>query len=141
MRKLPKYLGEKDGKKAIIKISDEVQPLLPKKEYYDENGNALSHDEIDVKWDAKHKETITYRLKQAAREYEDRLEKVTPLQLLEAAYKKLNHENMNMSAILLADQDKARKLAVKIQKRAHEIEGEIYRFKKAQKELRKKHGH
>ena len=48
---------------------------------------------------------------------------------------------MNMSAILLADQDKARKLAVKIQKRAHEIEGEIYRFKKAQKKLRKKHGH
>jgi hypothetical protein len=141
MRKLPKYLGEKDGKKAIIKISDEVEPLLPQKEYYDENGNALSHDEIDAKWDAKNKGTITYRLKQAAREYEDRLEKVTPLQLLEAAYKKLTHEDMDMSAILIADQDKARKLAVKIQKRAHEIEGQIYRFQKDQKKLRKKHGH
>lgn len=139
MRNLPKYLETKEGKKAINKISDDVDPLLPKEKCYDEKDNALSYDEIDEKWVAKNKQSITYNLKKAAREYDDKREKETPLQLLEVAYQKLTHDNMKMKSILIADQDKARKLAVKIQNRADDIEKELYQFQKEQKKLRKKH--
>ena len=103
--------------------------------------NRLAHeyDEIDEKWVAKNKQSITYHLKKAAREYDDKREKETPLQLLEVAYQKLTHDNMDMGAILIADQDRARKLAVKIKNRADDIEKELYQFKKEQKKLRKKH--
>ena len=139
MRNLPKYLDTKEGKKAIKKITDDVDPVLPKEECYDDKGNALSYDEIDEKWVAKNKQSITYNLKKSAQEYESKREKETPLQLLEIAYQKLTHDNMDMKAILIDDQDKARKLAVKIKKRAEDLEKEIYQFQKEQKKLRKKH--
>ena len=139
MRELPKYLETKEGKKAIIKISNNVDPLLPKEECYDKNGNPLSYDEIEEKWVAKNKQSITYNVKKASREYDNKREKETPLQLLKVAYQKLTHNNMDMRAILIADQDKARKLAVKIKNRAEDIEKELYRFQKDQKKLSKKH--
>jgi len=139
MRNLPKYLDTKEGKKAIKKIADDVNPLLPKEECYDEKGNALSYDEIDEKWVAKNKQSITYNLKKSAQEYDNKQEKETPLQLLEVAYQKLTHDNMDMKAILINDQDRARKLAVKIKNRAEDIEKELYQFQKEQKKLRKKH--
>ena len=65
--------------------------------------------------------------------------KETPLTLLEAAYKKLTHEDMDLSAITLGDHDKARKLAADIQTEAGNIEGQIYQFQKKLKKLVKKH--
>lgn len=140
MRNLPKYLDTKEGKKAVKKIADDVETILPTQECYDDEGNALSNEGIDEKWVAKSKQVITYNLKKAAQESESKKEKETPIQLLEAAYQKLTHDNMDMSAILIADQDKARKLAVKIQRRANDIEKELYEFKKNQRKLSKNHG-
>lgn len=139
MRNLPKFLDTKEGKKAIKKLTDDVDPVLPKEECYDDKGDALSYEEIDEKWVAKNKQSITYNLKKSAQEYESKREKETPLQLLEVAYQKLTHDNMDMTAILINDQDRARKLAVKIKNRAEDIEKEIYQFQKEQKKLRKKH--
>jgi hypothetical protein len=57
-------------------------------------------------------------------------DKETPLTLLEAALRKLNHEEMQVTAIAVAQFGKARQFASDIQKRAREIEGEIYHAQK-----------
>ena len=58
--------------------------------------------------------------------------------MLEAAFKKLTHEQMDISAINMSDWDEARKLASLIQQKAKELEHAIYDNKKKLKELVKK---
>ncbi len=138
MRDLPNYCRIKDGKKEIIKISQEVDPVLSSDECFSDDGEPLTSEEIDTKWAARQKRSITYRVKKAARAHETQKEKETPLELLEAAYKKLTHDNMDLSAVNIADHDKARTLAVEIQKRAKEIEKQIFQYHKEQKKLAEK---
>jgi hydroxypyruvate isomerase len=57
-------------------------------------------------------------------------DKETPLTLLEASLRKLNHADMQVGAIAVADFNKARQLAADIHKRAKEIECEIYHAQK-----------
>ena len=49
---------------------------------------------------------------------------------MEAAHKKLIHKDMDLSTIKVGDFDKARNLATRIQRRASELESEIYQSKK-----------
>jgi len=57
---------------------------------------------------------------------------------LQAAYKKLVHEDMAMSTIAVTDLEKARKLVVKIKKKADQLETEIYHHGKNFKKLTQK---
>jgi hypothetical protein len=138
MRDLPKYCRTKEGKKAIKKITDEVDSVLSNEECVSESGKPLSIPEIDAKWAAKNKQSIIYNVKTAFRNHEALKEKETPLDLLDAAYKKLTHENMDLSAIRIGDHDKARKLAAEIEKEAVKIQREIYHYKKDLKKLTQK---
>ena len=112
MRDLPKYCGTREGRKEIAKIADEVDPVLPNSECFDNKGNPLSPEDSDAKWASKYKQPITYHLKKAAKTHETQKEKETPLELLEAAYKKLTHDDMDLRAIAITDFKKARELAV-----------------------------
>lgn len=130
MRQLPKLCAHKPARKELLKISEEVEATLPVKELKDEKGNWLSIEQNDRKWVDRYHQNIIHRLKKAIEYQEAQQEKETPVTLLEAAYRKLNHEGMKVSAIAVADFGKARQLASDIQKRAHDLESEIYRAKK-----------
>lgn len=135
MRALPKYCRTKEGKKEITKIADEVEPALPQSDCFDNEGNPLSAADIDARWASKHKQPITYHLKKASKTHETQREKETPLELLQAAYKKLTHDNMDLSAITYSDFKKARELVVNINARADELEHELYQHEKALQKL------
>ena len=135
MRNLPKYCKTKEGKKQILKIAEEVDPVLPPEETQDAQGNPMPATEVDARWAAKYKRHIVHRLKKASLSYEARRDRETPLDLLEAAYKKLTHDNMELESISASDLGKARKLAAKIKNRADELENEAYRLSKSYKEL------
>ena len=76
-----------------------------------------------------------FGLKKAVRSHEVLAEKETPVTLLEAAHKKLNHKDMDLSTMKVGDYDKARQLARLIQVRASDLESEIYQLRKNFKKL------
>lgn len=130
MRQLPKLAALKDSRKELIKISDEVPDQLPQKERFDAKGEPLSIGQNDRKWVEQAQQGILHHLKKALAYQASHQDKETPLTLLDAALRKLNHEDMRVSAIAVADFAKARQFAADIQKRAKEIEGEIYHAQK-----------
>lgn len=138
MRRFPKYCKDNDGKKELLKLGREVEPQLPQAECFDEEGNPYNSSEIDEKWAAKYKGSITHRVKKAADYSHELTKKETPIELLKASYKKLIHENMELDSIKVADYPAARKLAVDIKNRAKEIEQTIYEYGKNYKKLGKK---
>ena len=138
MRKLPKYCRLEEGRRALKKIASEVEPILDAEELLDENGEARSIAAVDAKWAAKYKEVITRNIKKAARSHEVRKETETPLDLLQAAYKKLTHKDMDVYSIRHDDYRKARELAGKIKSSANGIESDIYHCEKELKKLRKR---
>jgi hypothetical protein len=130
MRQFPKLSAVKESRKELLKISEEVDATLPSKERFDGKGNPLSVDQNDRKWVERYQQDAIHRLKKALDYQESNQEKETPITLLDAAYRKLMHERMKVPSIALSDFDRARHLASDIQKRAHEIETEIYHYKK-----------
>ncbi len=135
MRNLPKYCGTKEGKKEIKTIADDVRPILPSSQCFDEQKRPLSIEAIDAKWVSEYKQRITYHLRKACKGHESQKERETPLELLEAAYKKLNHGDMDLTLIDQKDYKKARALAVDISNRAKELEEQIYHLEKELKKL------
>lgn len=135
MRDLPKYCATKEGKRHVLKIAEEVEPVLPRNDCLDENGNPLPLETIDAKWAAANQQAIIYNIKKARNYHETKKEMETPIELLEAAYKKLTHENMDLLSIAVADLGKARKLAMDIKIQANDIESEIYRLQKDYKKV------
>ena len=130
MRQLPKLCALKDSRKELLKITDEVELKLPEKECFDGQGNRLSIEKVDEKWNARSKTSIIHHLKKALDHQERNQDKETPITLLKAALQKLNHESMSVASMAMSDLPEARELASNIQKRAHEIEAEIYHSKK-----------
>jgi hypothetical protein len=135
MRELPKYCRTPEGKRAILRIAEKVEPVLPRDECVDKDGKRLSIEEIDMKWAAKFKEPIIYNLKKAASQHESQRERETPLGLLDAAHKKLTHPDMDLSSTGINDLHRARELTTAISERSHELEQEIYRLEKALKKF------
>ncbi len=114
MRDLPKLIARPEGRKEILKVSDEVDASLPKDEYHSEAGDALSIDEVDVKWVNRSQQSIIHHVKKAIEYHDTSAEKETPLGLLEAAYKKLTHEKMKVDSVALKDLPQARQFAADI---------------------------
>jgi len=135
MRNLPKYCRTKEGKKAIKRIAEEVEPVLARDERLGAEGQQLTLSELDAKWAAKHQQVITWQLRKASQSHETLKEKETPVELLEAALKKLNHQDMDVRSIATSDFAKARKLAADIKSRANDLESEIYHYEKELKKL------
>lgn len=135
MRNLRKYCSTKEGKKSIMKIAQDVDPILPIDERLDDNDKPLPIEDINAKWAAKYKEPITYHSKKALKSYESKKEKETPLTLLDAAYNKLIHKDMDLGNLIVDDYEEAMRKAAKIKKKAQELETEIYHQIKKLKKL------
>jgi len=138
MRQLAKLSAIKESRKELLKIADEVDAVLPPKEAFDASGKPLSPDANDRKWVERYQPNIIHRVKKALEIQDSNQEKETPIALLEAALRKLTHEQMLVENLATADYGKARQLAADIQSRAKEIEGEIYHYKKQLDSLGKK---
>jgi hypothetical protein len=137
MRNLPKYCGTPEGKKEIKKIAQKVEPVLPYEEQFDKDGNPLESSVIDAKWAASNRESIIYHAKRAALSHEIKTMTETPISLLEAAFKKLTHDDMDFGTIVISDLKKARDWVVRIKNRAEELESQIYRHEKELKKIEK----
>lgn len=135
MRDFPKYCSNTKARKEILEISKKVKPKLPKEECY-QDGKQLSPQDIDAKWDSKNKKTISYHLHRAVNYYENKQEKETPINLLQAALNKLLHENMDLSTITHDDYGKARDLIVKIKEKSIAFEKQLYDQQKKLKKLK-----
>lgn len=135
MRLLPKWLSHKDSKKELFKLTTEVDLDLNKKERLDEQGNEHDPRVLDKIWAEKNGEVILRHVKNAHRLYENKEERDTPVDLLEQALRKLNHDGMDTESIQVSEYDRAMKIARDIQKRASEIEGELYDHQKNAKDL------
>lgn len=137
MRDLHRYCSNHDAKKELLKIPNKVSPTLPMEEQLEntDERKPLSREDVDAKWEAKNKEPITFHLKRAQQHWNSQREKETAIGLLEAALKKLRHENMDLSQISAEDYKKARELTKDIQDEANALEKKIYDMQKKLKRL------
>ena len=138
MRELPKMCARKESRKEILKVADEVDASLPKEELFDAQDNPLSWEDVDAKWAQRNQQKMIMLVKKASEFVESSREKETPLTLLEAAWKKLTHENLSLEDIPHPQYPAARKLVVEIRKKAEEIEHELYNNEKKLKALSRK---
>ncbi len=139
MRDLNKNCAIPKGQNEILNISEKVEPLSNEEHYKDDDQKIpLSRKDVDAKWAAKNQQTIIFHLKRAMKDYETQQEKETPIELLDAALKKLRHRDMKLEDITTGDYDRARKLTSDIQKEANNLVKKIYEQKKKLKKLTKK---
>jgi len=138
MRDIPKWLVNKESKKELLKLKD-IDMRLQREDCLEEDGQECDERKKDKIWGSKHATEIIRQVKKAKDHFEYQKERETPLTLLEAALKKLNHEDMNPMALGTNDYQKAMQLAKDIQKRGHELEAEFFRHEKELKKLKDKH--
>jgi len=136
IRDLSKWLTNEDSKTELLKLK-EVDIELPKEDKLDSKGNEYSERDIDRIWAKKNATKVIKHVKGAKNSFEYIKEKETPIELLEAALKKLTHENLKPSNADISQYSKAMRIARAIQERANELENEFYSY---QKQLRKPTG-
>jgi len=140
MRNLPKWLKRPGAKKELIKLA-EIQNALPNSERHDKDGKEFDPRILDKLWGEKHATEIVRQVKKASGISEHDSSGETPLTLLDAALKKLNHEQLDLHKVKNDDENKAVKLIRELRERVKELEGEFYQIQKnAQKNKKHKRG-
>ena len=124
MRDLPKY--SEHGKRHLVNLGAKVKHELADEEKTNANGEPLPQNAIEEKWKNKYKTEVTRELIKAREAKESGSEKDAPLSLLGDALKKLNHGNMIVDNLGLADLHEALTTANEIKVRAEELKREIY---------------
>ncbi|MDF1676373.1 MAG: hypothetical protein P1U44_11715, partial [Vicingaceae bacterium] len=136
VRKLPKYLDNEEAKKLILQIAD-VPEDISDEEKYDKDGKKLSERDIDEKWGAKNREVILGNLIQAYGHLSNQQDRDKPLELLEDALKKLQHDNLKIENMGTEYYEKAMDLAKSIIAEAEIIHKAVddarYKMKKLSK--------
>lgn len=94
IRDIPKWLSNKESKNHLLRLQ-EVKSNLSTEETTDRSGKELSEPEKDKKWSEKYNQTLNQHVNSAFKEYsfKDKTEK--PLDLLDAAFKKITHTGMH----------------------------------------------
>ncbi|MCG8319742.1 MAG: hypothetical protein MI921_09590 [Cytophagales bacterium] len=130
MRDLPKWVAYPEAKKELKKLLD-IDLSLPEDECFGEDGNEYDERKKDNLWGAKYASTLIKHVKNAQRIVEHEKEKETPITLMEAAIKKLEHDNMDLTTIdIFKHYKEVREKLVKIQNLAGDLESEWYELKK-----------
>lgn len=140
VRKLPKYLDNKEAKKLILQIAD-VPEDISEQSKFNQDGERLSERDIDEKWGADNREKILGNLIQAYGFLNNQQVRDKPLELLEDTLKKLHHENLKIDSMGSEYYEKALELTENIIEKASQIHKEIddarFKLKKLQKKSRK----
>jgi hypothetical protein len=137
MRDIPKLLSNSNSKKELFELA-KIDFQLPKDETTDEEGKQVDEKAKDIIWGNKYAEQLIWRVKKAYDFFEQKKEHDTPIELLNTAFDKLNHPNMDIDAIELDRLDEAMKLTREIQIRANELEHMLYDNKKVKRKLKDK---
>ncbi|MFW9943069.1 MAG: hypothetical protein ACFFFT_18675 [Candidatus Thorarchaeota archaeon] len=135
MRDLPKWLNNSESRKELDKLLD-IEFELSDDESIDSDGNEIDERTKDQKWSAKNAPILINQVKKAKHLFENEKERETPLTLLDAALKKLQHDNMDPTAINIHDLQRAMELARKVKRAADELESEFYDIQKKLKSLK-----
>ena len=134
---LRKYVSNPTARKFLLKIAD-VDEQIPEKEKFDKDNKKLSEREIDIKWGNINQEQILGNLMQAYKIVYEKGERDKPLELLEDALHKLNHENLQIDNMGTEHFEKALELTKSISEKADEIHNEIDHARYNMKKLEKK---
>lgn len=133
IRKLSKILKHKEAKKEIMKLKAVPHEL---------DNNDLNEDgdfrTFDKYWGKKHETVLVGKVIESIRIMEHTKELETPIELLNQALKKLNHENMNPDGMDILKSDEAWAKCKEIQQRAHELEKEFWEKRESIKKLKNK---
>ncbi len=133
IRKLPKYLSNTDATIHLLKIA-QVADDIPEDSKYNKEGIKCTEREIDNKWGTLYEKEIIGNLFQAQRHLNNQENRDKPLELLEDALKKLNHNNLKIENMGAEYYDKGMELTQHISKKADEIYETIdharYNFKR-----------
>lgn len=137
MRDIPKLLSNAHSKKELFELA-KIDFQLPKEETTDEEGKQVDEKTKDIIWGNKYAEQVIWRVKKAYDFFEQKKEHDTPIDLLNAALDKLNHSNMDITAVELDRLDEAMKLTREIQTRSNELEHLLYGVKKGKRKIKGK---
>jgi len=133
IRKLSKILKDKDAKKEIMKIKAVPHEL---------DNNDLNEDgdfrTFDKNWGKKYETVLVGKVIESIRIMEHTKELETPIELLNQALKKLNHENMNPDGMNILNSGEAWEKCKEIQQRSHELEKIFWEKKESLKKLKNK---
>lgn len=138
IRDLSKWLTNEYSKTELLKLN-EVDVELPKEAKLDTRGNEYSERDIDRIWARKNATKVVKHVKEAKNSFEYIKGKETPIELMEAALKKLTHENLKPSNVDISHYSKAMRIARAIQERANELENKFYSYQKQLKKLTEKY--
>lgn len=135
IRELPEYLANSQAKKellsvATIKTTDDEEP----------KDDGETAQEIDNHWINAHRTEIIRQVNKAKEAVERKDDMEKPIGLLSQSLHKLNHDQMDPSAILVQDLPEAMSLAEMIRDRAEELRKEFYQYQKSTENLLSKHG-
>jgi len=133
MRDLAKYVANEESKKELFQLI-KIENDIPKEEMLDKDGKEKDERDIDNIWGKIHETEIIKQLKKAKYTFENKRDRETPIDLLAAALKKLNHDNMDTSAVVSSDIPRAMQLTRDIKSRANDLESDLYHH---QKEIKK----
>lgn len=138
---MKRFLGNEEAKKIIFEIVDKVDIDISEEEKFNEDGTRISENDIDRKWGKKYEEVIVGSLMKAKRLIENQIERDKPLDLLEDALKKLNHDNLKIENLGIEHYNKGLKLTKEISNKAMEIHSEIDHARGKLKKLKNKGRH
>lgn len=132
MRKFPKMLNHEIAKKEILALSKKSMELT--KDEITQNGKQIDIREQDKIWGGKFGGEIINSVKKAKDIVETKEIKQKPLELLEAALKKLDHDDLDIDDIDEFEIEKAMNIVEEIIESADEIHSNLdklrYKFKK-----------
>lgn len=100
--------------------------------------NELDGKEIDKIWGERNKTDILRQVKKASLLAQKSKDEDTPIELLEAALKKLEHENLLPQNIRISDADEAIKILNKIKATTECLKATFWEIKKGPKKLKEK---
>lgn len=129
IRDLTKWIETPEIKEELFKINNISNDLEPQ-EIIDADGQEHDENTIDKIWVGKHKTEIIRQIKKAKETYDHKKEKETPLTLLEASLKKLQHGDMVIEAIHPRDIVKAKTFIKKIREILDVFDRQLYELQK-----------
>lgn len=134
---LKKYLSNPEAKKSLLKINEGVLTHIPEQEKF-EDGERLTERRIDEIWGQKVSKPLFNSLVAAYNAVHTQKVLDQPLDILEEALKKLNHENLKIDKMGIQYFNRALELTNEIIKKAEELYSEIDHSRQSLKSLTKK---
>lgn len=135
MRKFPKMLQDQKAKKEVLKLAEDPMELT--KEEITRDGTVVDEREQDKIWGGKFGSGIINQVKKAKTIVEAQDDRERPLDILRAALKKLDHDELDLGDINLYEIEDAMKIVGQIQGAADGIYSQLdkmrYRFNKLKK--------